>query len=200
MNITLDMPTFGVIKRKLGVMSDKAPSVMYNVINRVASNVRKNISKFVLKRYIIKSEDVKKTVTISKRPSKADPTAIITSKGELIPLIKFRVKADTPIKKRPQPDYKAKVLKKSKLSVSRHSFVQQMPSGHIGIFRRKLISKELGSIVKGGKEKFKAIRELYGPSVPEMVGNEEVWKLIEKDAISMRDKRLEHEIKRLLEQ
>ena len=201
MQVELKTIGFKEVERILGDMHKKAPSVLFNVINRVTSNIRKNLSKKVLKRYGIKSAEVKKTVK-TKRASKSNPSAYVSSSGEALPLIKFKVKptdviSQKLIKIKDRKSVKGKVLKSQKLKVIRHAFVQKMPSGHIGVFRRKLISENLKKMAGNSAIK-KTIHELHGPSVPQMVANEEVMKRILTEATETYNKRLEHEIKRIL--
>lgn len=186
----VEFKTIGLneIEKMLGGMEKKASNVLYNVVNRVASNVRKNISKEVLKKYGIKSADVKETIT-TKRPSKANPTSLITSSGSTIPLYKFRAKpkdiiSTKGIKIKKRPKVKAKVLKTSSLKTIKNAFLAQMSSGHIGLFRRIKESRK--------------IKELHGPSVPQMVANDEVSKSIFAEAEVTYNKRLNHEINRIL--
>lgn len=185
----------------LGGMKEKAPSVLYNVANRVASNVRKNLSKEVLKKYGIKSADVKKTVSM-KRASKADPSCYVTTVGGTIQLYKFKTKpkdvvSTKGIKVSKRKKVKVKVLKSSSLKESKHSFIQRMANGHVGVFRRKLASSGIKNTISN-KSRYSEIKELHGPSVPQMVSNEEVINNIYKDAEVTYNKRINHEINRIL--
>lgn len=185
----------------LGHMKYKASSVLFNVANRVASNVRKNLSKEVLKKYGIKSADVKKTVTM-KRASKSNPSCYVTTVGGTIQLYKFKTKpkdvvSTKGIKINKRKKVKVKVLKASSLKESRHSFIQRMSNGHVGVFRRKLVSTGIKNTISN-KSKYSAIKELHGPSVPQMVSNDEVINNIYEQAEITYNKRIEHEINRLL--
>lgn len=104
--------------------------------------------------------------------------------GEPIPLIKFNVSPKTPPKKNIIP--KANVIRtNSQVAFSRHNdvFVQQMETGHIGIFKRE----------ESGK-----LKELHAPSTPKMVENEAVMGRIEDKVNEVINKRIDHEIERLL--
>ncbi len=206
----INIKTVGIreIERELGDMKHKAGAVLYNVIKRVQSNVGKNVSKYTIKRYVIKSADVKKEIKL-KKPTKQDLTATVWAKGETLPLMKFRVKPDSVIKLKgisagPKGDYperqkyKVKVLKKNKLSLSRHSFVMKMPNGHIGLFRRNLLSGELKKVVSNKNNLYSKINELHGPSVPQMIANDEIIEKINKDVEKTYKTRLQHELNRVL--
>jgi hypothetical protein len=72
-----------------------------------------------------------------------------------------------------------------------HAFVQKMESGHVGIFTRE---NEKGTMLY----KRLPIRQLYAPSFPQMLGNDEVLKYIEIRAHHRLDKELRHQITYLL--
>lgn len=172
------------IRSLLGNMSKKAPTVISRVINRVVTNVKKNISISVRKRYVVKTGDIKKTLSSSKATS-SKLSAYVKSEGIKIPLYKFRVSPKEPRPKNPPKSFKAKVLKSSSLKPLQ-GFVAKMKSGHVSYFERS------------NKNRL-PIKELYGPAIPQMIGQKEVWKNIEKDANETVEKRMVHEINRLLE-
>lgn len=200
MDVSVNVVGLKEIQKQLGDMKDKAPAVLYNVIKRVASNVRKNTSIATRKKYQIKGKDIKETIS-SKKGTKDNPQCVISSKGNPIPIYKFRV---TPkdviklkgVKLKDRPKYKGKVKKKTQLKVIYSSFVQKMKSGHIGLFRRKILSKEMRSITK--KDIHRKISEVYGPSAPQLLGNKDTMAFIQKEADKTYEKRIEHEINRVL--
>lgn len=184
MQIEIKIQNVEEIKAKLGSMGKNAPSVLSRVINRVISNVKKNISIVVRKRYLIKTEDIKNTLS-SSRASSSKLSAYVKSTGSKIPLYKFRVSPNEPRPQKPPKSFKARVLKSSSLKPL-DGFVARMKSGHLGMFERK-------------NDPRLPIKELYGPAVPQMIGKEEVWQQIEKEANETLQKRMDHEVKRLLE-
>jgi len=184
MQIEIKMQNVEEIKAKLGSLGQNAPKVISRVINRVIVNVKKNMAVSAKKRYIVKTEDIKKTLTSSNATS-SNLSAFVRSSGTLIPLYKFKVSPNQPRPKNPPKNFKARVLKASSLKPLQ-GFVAKMKSGHLGVFERKDSSRL-------------PIKELYGPPIPQMLGNEEVWKDIEKEANQTVEKRMDHEIKRLLE-
>jgi len=104
--------------------------------------------------------------------------------GSPIPLAKYRMTPETPIKGETPA---AAVLKaNSPVPFDRKGDVQilQMESGHIGIYKGE-----------NGK-----LKELYAPSTPKMVENEEVRLEVEERVNEVLNNRIEHEIKRLLDQ
>ena len=106
--------------------------------------------------------------------------------GYPIKLIKYHVTPNTPTKKKKAPS--ANVLRENspvKFDRKNDVFVQQMGTDHIGIFKRE----------ESGK-----IKELYGPSGPRMVENEEVMQAITQKVHEVINQRIDHEINRLLNQ
>lgn len=104
--------------------------------------------------------------------------------GSPVPLIKYKVTPQTPAKGKPAA---AAVLKKNApVPFDRENDVHvlQMQSGHIGIFKGE-----------NGK-----LKELYAPSTPKMIENEEVRTKIEGRVNEVLNQRIGHEIERLLDQ
>lgn len=111
--------------------------------------------------------------------------------GGVIPLIKFKVSPNKP-KKKTMPS--ATVLKANSLvgfSREKNVFVAQMKSGHIGIMER-----QKGTISQTTKKE--KLKELLSPAVPQMVENKKVMQSVEKRVNEVINKRIEHEIERLL--
>lgn len=117
--------------------------------------------------------------------------------GGVIPLIKFKVSPNTP-KKKTTPS--AAVLKASSLTKfarQNNVFVQQMKSGHIGIFERK--EGEYSASRGSGQNKHtEKLKELLSPAVPQMVGNDTVMQTVEDRVNEVTNQRIDHEIDRLL--
>ena len=69
------------------------------------------------------------------------------------------------------------------------AFVARMANGHTGIFERT------GGSTSNGTD---AIRELFGPSVPQMLGYEDVREKLTGEAMEKFNERLDHEVQRIL--
>lgn len=65
------------------------------------------------------------------------------------------------------------------------AFVARMRNGHVGIFERT------GGMTSNSKDE---LEELFGPSVPQMVGNEAVQQALVEEAMKKFDERLSHEV------
>lgn len=170
-------------ERLLGHIPGAAPKAMARAINRATESARTEAARKVRSMYYISQKDV--TATIKIYPATpSDLSAMVVSRGNLIALTKFRV---TPNK--PQPKRRREIIVRVKRGAGgpiKKAFVARMKSGHVGVFKR------------AGKQRY-PIDQLYGPSIPEMIGNPTVTGWVEEKARERLDQRLDHEIKRALE-
>lgn len=165
----------------LGGIKDAPQKAIYNVLNRAVTTVKTASSKEVRKTYKIKHGDL--TGNQNVRIAKAGPShleAAISFAGNLIPLMKFNV---TP----KQPQHKivsASVLNggKSKLI---HAYVANLGKYGVGVFERETSARD-------------SSKQLYGPSTAHMVENDNVLNSVQVAAMDTIDKRVEHEISRIL--
>lgn len=82
------------------------------------------------------------------------------------------------------------VLKNTSPALFQHAFVAKMKStGHVGIYERT------GEMTSHDKDE---IEELFGPSVPQMLGSQEVTERLSKEAMEKFEERLDHEINAIL--
>lgn len=179
------------IEKRLGNFKSQTPLVLSRAINRAIQNVKKNMGKETSQLYYISSSDVKKTVKVTKA-SKGSLKAAAISSGAGIELTKYKVSPKTPVRyrgaSRSPRVYKAGVKKSGGLKPldgDPKSFVAVMKSGHVGVFTRK-----------GGKSL--PIKQLYGPSVPQIVKNEDIMTKINKEASETLQKRIDAEINNIL--
>ena len=156
---------------------------MASAINRAAQSGRTEAVKKVRERYIVKASTVREPLKIE-RASSSSPIATLRAVGSVIPLSKFKIRPSKPTPGKSTP-VTATVIK-GKGGIIPKAFVARMPAGHVGVYRRK------------GRPRL-PIMELYGPSAPQMIGNEEVMRALEEKAQQTLDERMEHEISRLLE-
>lgn len=182
MNVTVDLnqQMLAQVQSRLGDLSNKAPNVLTSALNRTVTNVASNISKEVRKEYNIKAFDVKQTITKTKA-SRTRMTAVVSSKGTPIPLDRFKLSPRAVQPKRKKP-IKAGV-KKGGLREVIGAFVSDLNG--IKVFQRE------------GKKRL-PVKRLYGPSIPQMLGNQEVVNRINQEGALMFNNRINHEIERLL--
>jgi len=183
MTIEINDKQFEHAKLILSRIPKGIEKAMASAINRAAQSGRTAAVKKVRERYYIKASTIREPLKIE-RASPSSPMAILRAAGRVISLSKFKIRPTAPTPGKPKTVV-ATVVKGQGGAIQR-AFVARMPAGHIGVYRRK-----------GGPRL--PIIELYGPSVPQMVGNEEVIRTLEEKAQQTLDERMEHEITRLLE-
>lgn len=179
--ITIDEGKIKEVEKELGQYQSKARLALSRALNRAASNAKTNASKKVREKYVIKAKDINSTITISKASS-GNLNASVRSSGERIPLIKFKVSPSSPRPKKPPKVLRVEV-KKGGLKDLIGAFVANVNGNKV--FKRTT-SKRL------------PIQQLYGPAVPQMMGNQSVTEFITTEAKKTFDKRLDHEIQRIM--
>ncbi|HQB39392.1 MAG TPA: phage tail protein [Deltaproteobacteria bacterium] len=179
--IEIDARALKQVEMRLGKYRSKAPMVISRALNRATTNMKTNISRKAREIYIVKSKDINQALTL-KRANKARLSAVLRYQGERMPLDKFKY---TPKNPNPKKRRIVKVaVKKDGVKPLLHAFVANINGPKI--FERV------------GKPRL-PIRRLFGPAVPQMVGNEELRQFVESEAVKTYQKRLNHEIKRVLE-
>ncbi len=178
----------------LGGIENALPKVQYRVINRSIAAAQSVIVKAVPKEYVVDKETVKNAVNL-KYASAVKPIGLVLSSGGTIQLSKFAVSREF-IGKR--ATIKAQVKRDGSQKQIKGAFASQMKEVGFGANRRATDQGHIGVYRRVGKSRF-PIKELYGPSVPQMVGSETVMKQAESKAIETMDKRADHEINRILE-
>ena len=159
-----------------------AQKALSNAINRGLSKVKTGAFKYARKVYTVQSGALNAATKMSvKTTSAGDLAGYVSFSGAKIPLYKFKV---TPTVPKQRTLVKASVMKGSGTAFE-HAFIADMQSGHTGVFERET-SKRF------------PIEELMGLSAAQMIGNDKVIKDVEKDAQETVNKRIEHEIDRLL--
>jgi hypothetical protein len=181
LTVDVDEKMLQDVQTRLGDLHKKAPNAISGALNRAIANVNTNIGKEIRKEYVIKAGDIKETITVSKA-SRAKLSATARSKGNLIGLDKFKVSPKTI-----NPNRKSSIkigVKKSGVKQVMGAFVADL--GGVKVFKRK------------DKDRL-PIQRLFGPSVPQMLANEDIRAEIEKQGQETFDQRLEHEINRIIE-
>ena len=179
--VDVDKKLMADVQKRLGEISKKAPNAVSNALNRAVTNVASNISKEVRKDYVIKAQDIKETITKHKA-NRSKLSASVVSKGQLTPLDRFKVSPKTVQPKRKKPIKVA--VKKTGLKEVLGAFVADING--VKVFERT------------SKNRL-PIRRLFGPSVPQMLENEQIRKKINEEGQATFNKRLDHEINRILE-
>ena len=178
--IEIDDRALKEIEKKLGEISHRAPGVMSSSLNRTVTNISSNIRKEVRERYHIKAGDIRNTIE-TKKASSGSLSASVISKGRTIPLDKFKVNPKTANPRR---------KKQLKIAVKKDGVKQVL-----GAFISDLHGLK---VFKRSSKKRLPIERLFGPSVPQMIKNESISEKVESEAVITFDKRVTHEINRML--
>lgn len=168
------------VQKRLGTFSEKAPNAIANALNRAINTVAAHVSREVRKEYNIKAKDVKATLR-KVRASRANLSAMVSSRGEVVPLDRFKVSPKTVQPKRKKTIKVA--VKKTGLKPLLGAFVADIHG--IKVFKR--VTKHR-----------LPIQRMFGPSIPQMLGNEEIRNKINREGKEMFERRLDHEINRIL--
>ncbi|MGG3504760.1 phage tail protein [Paenibacillus lautus] len=173
---------FKKLKRSLQ-QSDKAVrQAVLSSLNRATQRAKTEAGRKTREKYVVKQKDVVQTLSVRKANGN-DLQAVITSKGHTIPLINFSVAPKRKLKRAPKA-LKAAVYRGGARKSIPGAFIATAGS-HLGVFMRK------------GRKRL-PIGELRGPAVPSMVGNEEVREHVQQVYGEEMQKRLPHELDRVL--
>lgn len=178
--ITVDDSNIKEVERKLGEFKEKAPNAIASALNRAATNLKSNISKEVRKEYHIKARDINETLKVFKA-SRSKLSAKVESKGKALGLDKFKVSPKTV-----NPRRKSQL----KIAVKKDGIKQILGAFIADIHGIKVFTRDT--------KKRLPISRRFGPSVPQMVGDEEISEKLNYQAWLMYEKRLNHEIHRVL--
>lgn len=184
--------SYKYVEKRLGDLKSKTPKVIAKSINDTATWARQEMAKEAKKTYTVKtSKGFNGSMTI-KKANYGSLEAIIGSKGKTIPLAHYthanRKKSGT----------KVKVLNSSVLKTlifnGKKAFFNKIGwnSGHTGVAQRT------GEKMKKNPKK-EAIKELFGPSIPSMLGNERrVYGIVEPKINDYLQKQIDRHIEKVL--
>lgn len=176
------------VARRLGDLGNKAPAVIARALNRAAIETRTKIIAQTREEYFVKAGDVRSTIRITKATS--DRTrVIIKSRGAKIELAAFKVRPGMPSPKKPPQIWRVAVKKDGLKGLPGAFLVRGTSTGKLHVVTRVTPARY-------------PIRTMYGPAVPQMIGqnlsNREYARMVEVEAEKSFNKRLDHEINRLL--
>jgi hypothetical protein len=166
----------------LGGIKNAPNKVFYNTINRGLSTVRSKSGKMIRETYRIKQKDITSNRNMKvKRASSSKLEGQIEFGGAVIPLIKFKVTPSQPKRK----VVSVSVLKNEGAKRLQSAYVANLGRYGVGVFERMTRKRETS-------------QQLFGPSTAHMMENEEVLQKVEAAAQETVNKRIEHEISRIL--
>ena len=168
-------------ERLLHGLKGAAGKALARSLNRSLESSRTEGVRKVRQEYNVRAKDVRKTIKLSRaKPNRL--TAVISSTGGALPLASFKYKPATVNPRRRTPVRVG--VTKGALETLDRAFVARV-NGVKGIYERI------------GQRRL-PIRQLYGPSVPQMIGNDSVVQSMASRARETMDIRLDHEIERIL--
>jgi hypothetical protein len=175
-------------KRDLKNLSKEVPKIYTRALNRSIAAARTEMSGEVRKTYQIKHGDFLKAAVIKKAAStRSSLMTSIRIKSTRRELIQFKVSPKEPIGgKKPPKSLKISVMKTG-LKKLPGAFVQRGRSGGA-----------LHVLKRTGSARY-PLHIKYGPSIPEMAGNENVIQSTETRAREIFLARVDHEMRRALE-
>lgn len=180
LNINIDKDKVRYVEKQLGAFYEKTPTALSRALNRAATNMNYNARREPTFDYLINQKDTRETLNI-KKANKSDLSVVVESSGGLIPLEKFKVSPKTVNPNRRTP---------IKIGVKKGSLKQV-----IGVFSADVSGVKV--FRRTGEQRL-PIRRLFGPSVPQMLGNESIVEKIESEGKKTFDVRLEHEIDHIM--
>ncbi|WP_342471635.1 phage tail protein [Metasolibacillus sp. FSL H7-0170] len=163
-----------------GATPRQAKVVLWRAINRAATAGKTRASVSIRQKYVLNAGDIKRSIKIRKA-SLNNINAQIKASGPVLPLMKFDVTPSFP----DVANVRARVKKQGGRKPIGTGFVTRVGNGHVNVFTRV------------NKSRY-PIKGLFGPSVAQMMGNDEVYNDIHERTQDVLDKRLEHELGRLL--
>ena len=171
--IDFDEKAMAAAKDGLKTMPKGTIVAAMHAINRTITKSASMISKETRARYIVKASFIKRTLK-KKRANTAHLAGTILSTGKPLPLQSFKV-----TKPRRGP-MKAKVLKKGKLKVIRGLYENEK-ARYKGVLMRKTGDRY-------------PVKSPFGPSIPTMVGNDEVLERLAPQISAFMNQRFMHEL------
>ncbi|MBU5438294.1 phage tail protein [Tissierella sp. MSJ-40] len=166
----------------LGGIKNAPNKAFYNTINRALMTVRSKSGKMIRETYRIKQSDITSNQNMKlKRASMRNLEGQIEFAGSVIPLIKFKVTPSEPKRK----TVSVSVLRTEGGKRLQSAYVANLGRYGAGVFERMTSKRETS-------------QQLFGPSTAHMMGNAGVIQKVEAAAQETIDKRIEHEISRIL--
>lgn len=181
--IALNKKEINRLNKILGNKQKKLPMILARAYNRSSAKLRTELNKSTREEYTIKSKDINSTITI-KKATKSNLGTVVKSKGAMEPLTKYKVSPKKANPSSPPKFFKAAV-KKDGLKI--------VPRGFMATYKGQEIAFQ-----RAGTDRT-PINRLSGPAVPMILNNQDNIDKAYDEAKTMLYKRLDHEVKRVLE-
>lgn len=199
MSIQIEIPreSLEMARRFLGHIPGAVEEVAAEAINEAINKANVEATRQIQGQYtVLNKKTIMKNKRITRRASGKDLLAKIKAKGSPLPLGAFFTNPGQVPRKRLMRPLFAQV-KASGGSEVTGAFITNVLSGksgerHTGVFTR------IGEFGRRGNPKLEKIRQLYGPSVPQMLGNKDVDKYVEEAAQKTLREHFERAVDRLI--
>lgn len=187
------------IEKKLSEITDRSRLVMMRAMNRTARNIATTTKREVASRYFVKQKQVADTLKISKA-SKSNLEVAVVSRGEKLELEKFKVSPREPVKiisreERTPRVYRAAVKKAGGLK----PLYGEKVSGKQSKPFFAITKKGTQGIFFRSRSRAYPIKQVMGPAIPQIIDNKEAMENIMKNANETLQKRIEHELSRVMQ-
>lgn len=191
------------IEQKLGDLSRKAPTVMKKAVNETAKDAKRVLAARAKATYTVKKAPFPQEMLIT-GALVSKPTAVISAKGETLPLTRFKVSAG-------KKTTKVQVLKEGGLKELKSTRYGEIKAFVNNIADRNQVRKkdtakgEAGTRVihkavaqRKGENRL-PIREKFGNSIPAMLGSKRVYGKEQDNIKKMLKANIEKHINQILE-
>lgn len=191
-------PELDYITKRLGVLKNKAPSVLAKALNQTAKEARKKLQNKAKETYVVKAGKFNKAMKI-KNANAGRLEATLKARGKKMALSDFKINPKGPTSQKGGnrspvgfgKNLKSGAMKNLSKGDKLKSFVVAFSSGHVAIVRRT------GQRTSSGKEGLKEFKSL---SVPQMIGSERrVYGIVRPDIEDSLRKYVNQQIDKLLE-
>jgi hypothetical protein len=168
------------IELRLGKNFGKAPEVISRSLNRAAAATKTQAVRTTSKRYYVRPSDIFTKIEVFKS-SKTRLSARAVASDNKLPLERFKISPSKP---------KPKEHPVLKIGVKR--------DGGMKDFKGPFVIPNLKIYQRISKKRYR-IKRIYGPAIPQLVASEKTRADIMIESEKTYKKRLEHEIKRVME-
>lgn len=197
--VEISQSNFKKAAELLSGIKNGMPKATARAINHTTAKAKTQMKRKVGKDYYIKQGDVDKTLKV-KKASWANPFATITSKSRVLGLDKFKVTVKSGV-------VRAAISKLEGYKDRKGGFIANVKNfsggswrreGKKSIFTPNFSHKSGARVFKRISKKRLPVKSLYGASVPGMISSKNVIADLNKFVIVETNKRLNHEVGRLL--
>ncbi len=185
--MTIQVEGLEDVRRRLGRLAPEARKVIRMAVNDTAVEARKQINDRVRERYIVKKTKFNKGLTLTRATNKT-LTARLTAKGSTLPLVYFDTRKNGK-RKAAQGHQLHSTSLKPIIKNGNKSFVTKVKA----VSKNGEIKEHKGLFYRVSKHRY-PIEQVYGSSVPVMIGSKKVYGTLEPVIQSDLQKNLQRHI------